>query len=322
MLDCAGREVNYLRVAVTDRCNLRCVYCMPEDGVKLMPAEEILSFEEIFRVVKCVSGLEVNKVRITGGEPLVRKDLAKLIRKLKKLPFIEEVSLSTNGTFLEQHIKELELAGLDRVNISLDTLKKEKYKEVTKTGRLEDVLRGIDSAVKSKLAPVKINVVASKDINYSEIMDFVKFSEETACHVRFIEMMPIGEACGNGRLSNQEVKEVVLEERNLIPANEIKGNGPAVYYQTKPGRGVIGFISPISHGFCSSCNRIRLTPEGYLKLCLQREEGIYLKDFLRGKVEDEILKKIIKDAVKNKPSRSLFEEKAKSDGRIMSQIGG
>lgn len=322
MLDCTGREVNYLRVAVTDRCNLRCFYCMPEEGIKLLPAEEILSFEEIYRVVKCVSDLEVNRVRITGGEPLVRKDLPKLIAKLKEISSVEEVSLSTNGTLLEQHIKELEQAGLDRVNISLDTLKEEKYREVTRTGSLEDVLRGIDSAVKSKLAPVKINVVVSKDINYSEIMDFVKFSEETTCHVRFIEMMPIGEAFASEHLPNREVKKIILQERNLVSVQDIKGNGPAVYYKTKPGRAVIGFISPISHGFCSSCNRIRLTPEGYLKLCLQQEEGIHLKDSLREGIEEEILKKIIRDAVKNKPAKSLFDKREKSDSRIMSQIGG
>ncbi|MDK2985747.1 MAG: 3,8-cyclase [Clostridia bacterium] len=322
MLDGYGRKIDYLRISVTDRCNLRCMYCMPEKGIDLIPHEEILSFEEIFRVVKSASQLGINKIRITGGEPLVRVGLPKLIKSIKSLPGIREVSMTTNGALLEKHMDELDKAGLDRVNISLDTLNKEKYLRVTRLGDLDKVLRGIKLAIEKGLTPVKLNVVVTKEINFSEIMDFVKLGEELPLDIRFIELMPIGEGRKFTHVSNEEIKTAIRKHRELIPCSEVKGSGPAKYFKTPFSQGSIGFISPMSHEFCGTCNRVRLTSEGFLKLCLHWKTGINLKEFLRSGVKDKELTEIISEAIKGKPDKHGFISRKVSDGRIMSQIGG
>lgn len=321
MLDDNKRKIDYMRVAVTDRCNLRCVYCMPEKGIEQLPAEEILSFEEMLRVISCASRLGITKIRITGGEPLVRRDLSDFIRKIKLLS-IEEVSMTTNGTLLAEHLDELAAAGLDRVNISLDTLDKEKYKKITRGGDLDKVFKGINLAISKGLNPIKLNVVVSKEFNLSEIVDFIRFGEQMNLDVRFIELMPIGEARAFSRVSNDEVLQIAKQYTDLKPYGGVKGSGPAVYYKTSSGKGSLGFISPLSHGFCSNCNRIRLTPEGYLKLCLHWHSGVDLKKILRSSAGDMELLTVMKQAIKNKPYRHGFDSNCVSDFRIMSQIGG
>lgn len=321
MIDSIGRNINYFRIAVTDRCNLRCFYCMPEDGIHQLSPNEILSFEEICRVIKCSANLKINKIRITGGEPLVRKGLSKLIGDIKSISFIEEVSMSTNGVLLADNISDLAKAGLDRVNISLDTLQRDKYKRITGFDSLARVMCGIESAVKYNMNTVKLNVVVSQDTNYSEIMDFVKLAEDMPCIIRFIEMMPIGEGANYDFLSNKEVKELINQHRKLTPLYEVVGNGPARYFKTTPGNGKIGLISPISHDFCSACNRIRLTPDGFLKLCLQWNDGMNLKNLLRTDISDAELIEAIDKQVKGKPKRHLFGCGVVG-GRVMSQIGG
>lgn len=328
MIDSQGRKIDYLRISITDRCNLRCIYCMPEKGIELLMHDKILTFEEILRIVKNVAILGISKIRITGGEPLVRLGIVKLIKDIKQTPGIEEVSITTNGILLEDYIDELIEAGLDRLNISLDTLKEDTYKEITRNGSLKKVLTGIDLAIEKGISRVKLNTVIIKGINFSEIMDFVRFSEEKHIDVRFIELMPIGEGSKFTPVSNDEIKRVISKERNLTPFNNKIGSGPATYYKSPLSKGSVGFISAISHEFCSNCNRVRLTAEGFLKLCLFWDKGIDLKKLLRNGIDDERILEILTQAIFNKPAKhemngiSLKEEDLDLEKRKMFQIGG
>jgi len=268
-----GRKIDYLRISVTDRCNLRCVYCMPESGVIPKNPRELLSFEEIEEVARAAISLGINKIRITGGEPLVRRDLVSLIGNLS----ISDLSITTNGTFLEDYAQGLKEAGLHRVNISLDTLKEEKYEFITRSGRLPEALRGIEIALQVGLSPVKINVVVMRGINDDEIVDFVKLSYDKPVSVRFIEFMPFGRNLFWGEerfIPMSEVKARCQSFAELLPTNGLPGSGPARYYRIKGGRGTMGFISPLSSPFCSRCNRLRLTSEGKLRPCLYSEKQI------------------------------------------------
>ncbi|MEJ8553957.1 GTP 3',8-cyclase MoaA [Tepidibacter sp. Z1-5] len=323
MVDNTGRKIEYLRVSITDRCNLRCIYCMPKDGIELINHDEILTFEELYRIIKSSSSLGISKIRITGGEPLARKGIIEFIRNVKSIQGIEEVSLTTNGILLEEYLDELLKAGLDRINVSVDTLNEELYSKITRNKGLDKVLRGINAALDKGIKRVKINTVIVKEINNEEIMDFVELIEKIPVDVRFIELMPIGEGKKYTQVSNDEVKNIILKNRELIPFFNVKGSGPATYFKTKSSKGSIGFISPISHEFCSQCNRIRITPEGFLKLCLHWNDGVDLKKYLRNEVSDEELNNIIYKAIKQKPYRHEFKSQNKnSDCRNMSQIGG
>lgn len=325
MKDKIGRKIEYLRISITDRCNLRCIYCMPESGIQLMESSELLTFDEIERVVKACASLGVSKIRITGGEPLVRKDVAALVSKIKSVEGIEEVSMTTNGIFLSEQLSELVAAGLNRINISLDTLHSDRYFEITRGGDLNKVLSAVEGSLKAGLT-TKLNTVIIRDFNYDEIMDFVRITETMPVNVRFIELMPLGQGKDYKSVGTEEVKKIILEQRKLELYNQVKGYGPAVYYKTEKGKGSIGFISPLSHEFCDSCNRIRLTAEGFLKLCLHWKLGINLKEVLRKGCSQKELIEIIEKAVREKPSHHEFmknnDDKSEFDTRKMVQIGG
>lgn len=324
MIDKIGRKIEYLRLSITDRCNLRCQYCMSDKDIEFLPREELLTPEEIERVINIFASLGIKKIRLTGGEPLVRRNFGIILDKINSIPDIEEISLTTNGTFLEENISSLINKGIKRINISLDTLKPELYHELTRNGSLDDVLAGIKKAVQLNFDRIKLNIVLIKGKNDSEIMDFVKFSEKYPVDIRFIELMPIGEGKNFTPISNDEILEIIKKERDLYPVTEKIGSGPATYYKTPFSKGNIGFITPLSHSFCDQCNRIRITPEGFLKLCLHWNEGIDLKKYLRSGIKDEELKKIIYDAIFNKPEHHTMseEENKNSDKRKMNQIGG
>jgi len=321
-LDPFGRSINYLRISVTDRCNLRCIYCMPLEGVPQMSHSELLSYEEIQTVVQAAAELGINRIRLTGGEPLVRAQLPKLLPMLSQIEGIEELSLTTNGVFLKKYALELKQAGLSRVNVSLDTLKADKFRYITRLGELQAVLEGIEAAKKAGFEPVKTNTVVMRGINDDEILDFARMTYEDGWHVRFIELMPFKGVA-------EFVPSIELRQRiNLLgklePCAPVTGNGPAMYYRLPGARGTIGFISPLTEtSFCSQCNRMRLTPDGKLRPCLLREDEIDLKMPLRNGASIEELKRLILKAVASKPEHHHLEGgNIRLAKRKMSQIGG
>ena len=321
-LDSFGRSINYLRISVTDRCNLRCLYCMPLEGVPQMPHSEILSYEEIRTVVQAAAALGIDRIRLTGGEPLVRAELPKLIRMLSQIERIEEISLTTNGTILKKYALELKQAGLSRVNVSLDTLKADKFRYITRLGALEDVLEGIEAAKGAGFEPVKINTVIMRGINDDEILDFARMTYKEGCHVRFIELMPFKGVAEF--VPSIELRQHISLLGKLEPCVSITGNGPATYYRLAGAKGTIGFISPLTEpSFCSRCNRMRLTPDGKLRPCLLGEDEIDLKLPLRNNASMEELKSLILKAVASKPEHHhLMGDNVRLVNRKMSQIGG
>ena len=324
-LDPFGRNINYLRISVTDRCNLRCIYCMPLEGVPQMSHSELLSYEEIQTVVRAAAELGINRIRLTGGEPLVRAELPELVRMLSRIEGIEELSLTTNGVFLKKYALELKQAGLSRVNVSLDTLKADTFRYITRLGELHGVLEGIEAAKKAGFEPVKTNTVVMRGINDDEILDFAKMTYEDGWHVRFIELMPFKGVVEF--VPSIELRQHISLLGKLEPCASITGNGPAMYYRLPGARGTIGFISTLTEtSFCSRCNRMRLTSDGKLRPCLLREDEIDLKLPLRS---DEIgapmkeLKRLILKAIASKPEHHhLNEGVARLVNRKMSQIGG
>lgn len=323
MKDKFGREIDYLRVSVTDKCNLRCIYCMDEKDNSFLKNYEKLTDDEIYRIVKESSKLGIKKVRITGGEPLVRPDLVKLVSKINSIPGIEEIYLTTNGILLADMIDELAVNGLKGVNISLDSLKEERFNKLTRLGKLNKVLESIDKAIALGIK-VKLNTVIVNDINKDEIIDFVNLTKEKEIDVRFIELMPIGIAINYKGATNEDVLKVISE--NYSDYEEVvrsKSGGPASYIKLKNAKGKIGFISAISNCFCEECNRIRLTPEGFLKQCLHFDYGVDLKSKLRAGISDEELRKLIYDNIYHKPEKHLFLEKSDhKEIKFMNQIGG
>jgi cyclic pyranopterin phosphate synthase len=321
-LDSFGRSINYLRISVTDRCNLRCIYCMPPEGVPQISHSEILSYEEIRTVVRAAAELGINKVRLTGGEPLVRIDLPKLIKMLSQIEGIEELSLTTNGTLLKKYARELKQAGLSRINVSLDTLKADKFQYISRLGKLAAVLEGIEAAKEAGFNPVKINTVVMRDINEDEIVDFARMTYKDGWHVRFIELMPF-KGVAEFVPSNKLRQRIGLLGK-LEPCASITSNGPAMYYRLARAPGTIGFISPLTEtAFCSRCNRMRLTSDGKLRPCLLGEDEIDLKTPLRNNASMEELKRLILKAVASKPEHHhLKEGNVRLVRRKMSQIGG
>ena len=279
--DSYGREINYMRISITDRCNLRCCYCMP-DGADWIPMKDILTYEEITAVCQEAVKLGITRFKITGGEPLVRRECSKLIRMIKEIPGTEVVTLTTNGLLLGEQLESLMQAGLDAVNISLDTLDKEKYKQVTGFDKLSVVLASITKAVESGI-PVKINAVLQKGMNEEEWLPLTQLAKNLPLSVRFIEMMPIGYGSSFAGMPQEKIMNLVEQKfGKMIPYNgKPLGNGPCTYYTVDGFEGKIGFISAISHKFCSQCNRIRLTSQGYLKTCLQYTAGRDLRAVLR-----------------------------------------
>lgn len=319
MKDKNNREIDYLRVSVTDRCNLRCIYCMPEQGIKKKFHNDIMRFEEILGVIRTANSLGIKKVRFTGGEPLILSGIDKLIYETSKLEGIEDLSITTNGILLNDMVEDLKAAGLRRVNISLDTLDRNKYRKITRVGELNNVLSAIDKCIVKGLTPVKINVVLIKGLNDNEVDDFIKLTRDMPVEIRFIELMPIGEGIKlyeEGAISLEEVRELHPE---LISIPDKKGS-TAKLFKLEGGKGKVGFISPISCKFCSDCNKIRLTAAGTVKPCLHSIEDISIKEF----VSDEIaLKKALSEVILNKPLEHHLEvEKRSNCTKMMYHIGG
>lgn len=322
MLDGHGRGIDYVRISVTDRCNLRCVYCMPEEGVEHMAHESILTYEEILRLCRIFVALGITKFKLTGGEPLVRKGLPGLVSRLKRIPGVESVTLTTNGILLGAHLPELMRAGIDGINISLDTLDPERYTALTRRGGLSDALAGLEAALAQPGLNVKVNCVAMEG-HAADWLALAELARARSLAVRFIEPMPIGLGRGLAPCGEESVAGA-LEERYgpLIPYHGRLGNGPCRYY-TLPGFvGKIGFISAVSHQFCDKCNRVRLTATGYLKTCLQYDRGVQLSPLL--KEGDEVLRNAIAAAILDKPAEHQFSQRQvpQREDRIMSQIGG
>lgn len=315
MKDIHNREINYLRLSVTDLCDLRCIYCMPEEGIDKIPHNNILTFEEIEEIVRIVADLGVHKVRITGGEPLIRKSIETLIEKINHIPGITDIGLTTNATLLSKKAKALYEAGVKRINVSLDTLNEKKYKEITRTGNLADALQGIEAAREAGFEPIKINTVLIGGVNDDEILDFVNFGEEKGIHVRFIEIMPIG-LCDQWNKERFISNEKVLE---AVPDLEYVGeDGVARIYQRPGSKMTVGLISPISSHFCPDCNKIRITADGKLKPCLHSADEIQLK----GKTGAE-LKTALINGIEGKPYAHKIDAEHMSDSRRgMSSIGG
>ena len=323
MKDKFGREIDYLRVSVTDKCNLRCIYCMGAKDNNFLKNDERLTDDEIYRIVKESSKLGIKKIRITGGEPLVRPDLIKIVSKINSIPSIEEIYLTTNGILLADMIDELAANGLKGVNISLDSLNEERFNKITRLGKLNKVLEAINKSIDLGIK-VKLNTVIVNDINKDEIIDFVNLTKEKNIDVRFIELMPIGVAINYKGATNEDVLKVISESYpDYKEVVRSKSGGPASYIKLKDAKGKIGFISAISNCFCEDCNRIRLTAEGFLKQCLHFDYGIDLKSKLRSGISDEELRKLIYDNIYDKPEKHLFLEKSDhKDLKFMNQIGG
>lgn len=324
MIDKYGRTIDYLRISLTDRCNLRCVYCMPEEGVCQIPHTEILTYDEILRICQCMETLGIRKIKLTGGEPLVRKDCAQLTKMLKALPGIEKVTLTTNGILLREQLEPLMSAGIDAINISLDTLDPELFHQITRRNSLDKVLEGLNAALSYPQLSVKINCVPAikKKENFVAMAGLAK---QYPLHVRFIEMMPIGYGRQFPFQDEESIKEILEEAYGpMLPITERFGNGPCHYYTIEGFQGKIGFISAVTHKFCRQCNRVRLTAEGFLKGCLQFQKGTDLRMLLRGGCTDEELTEAIRQVIWNKPvSHNFYETETKQDEtRVMSQIGG
>jgi len=320
--DSFQRPINYLRISVTDRCNLRCIYCMPAQGIKLMPHSEILRYEEILAVAQAAVALGINKLRLTGGEPLVRSGLTDLVRMLSQIEGIDDIALTTNGVLLRKYAIPLREAGLKRVNVSLDTLKRDRYQQITRHGRLDEVLDGIEAAKEAGLDPVKVNMVVMKGINDDEVLDLARLTLNDAWHVRFIELMPFSTDDHLAFVSTSEIKERLLSLGPLETCLTSHGNGPAKYFRFPEAKGTVGFISPISEHFCFNCNRMRLTADGKLRPCLLSDYEIDLKNPLRNGASIEELKELIRQAVAAKPERHHLAEGVLPKGRAMRQVGG
>ncbi len=327
LTDSFGRTITYLRLSITDRCNLRCFYCMPQADFNWMEPTEILRFEEIVQLTRVLASLGVKKVRFTGGEPLVRRDVVKLIRDVSSLPGVEETCLTTNGVLLSQMSKELFDAGLRHLNISLDTLRPERFQAITGRDHFRSVWRGIEEGLELGFSPVKINFVMMRGKNDDEIVDFARLTRKYPLDVRFIEFMPIGKHSKWGRnhflSSDEALKRIAEELGSLSPVESEYGSGPAEMYVLSDGIGRIGFISPLSHRFCSRCNRLRITADGRLRLCLFSDLEVCVRDMLRQGVTDQELAEFFSDIILKKPARYLSHKKdVPTCDRQMSSIGG
>jgi len=326
MRDRFGRELTYLRISVVDRCNLRCLYCMPAHGAAFEGWSELLSYEEIVTLARTFAGLGITKIRITGGEPLVRPNIAELVFRLREIHEIRELALSTNGVFLKAQAGRLKAAGLDRVNISLDTLDRKKFQEIARIDRLHDVLEGIEEALLLGIGPLKLNAVLMKGINDDEILDLVRFAIAKSIEVRFIELMPTN---GGVQLdvkerffSAEEAKARIGEEFSLAPVDAYFSS-PAQVFSIEGTRARVGFISPLSCVFCARCNRLRLKANGALKTCLHGKEDLDLKGLLRSGTPCELIKRKIEEVVWGRPEQHFLNEpQVPHHDFQMSHVGG
>jgi GTP 3',8-cyclase len=326
-----GRSIHYLRVSVTDRCNMRCAYCMPPEGVPALTHDSVLRLEQITRLVDAAAGLGFDRVRLTGGEPLVRRGVLELVHQIAVLPGISELAMTTNATLLEGQAEALVDAGLTRVNISLDSLRPERFHAITRLGRFADAWRGILAAERVGLSPLKLNVVVARGFNDDELVDFARLTLEHAWHIRFIEVMPLeGVGAWGGDLTSSQSSFVSVSEmrERLVDAGVLtltegpSGNGPARYYRIPGGIGTVGFISPLSEHFCGDCNRLRLTVDGWLRSCLFSDDGVYVKDALDREASIEELQHLVAEAIHRKPESRPAELSSSIAGQAMSRIGG
>lgn len=325
MKDQYGRQINYMRVSVTDRCNLRCVYCMPEEGIKQVSHQDILTYDEIVQIVNAAAAVGITRIKLTGGEPLVRKNLAGLVEALRAVPGIEEVTVTTNGILLKEQIGKLAKAGISAVNISVDSLDPDMYASIARKDALAAVLEGMEAAVSCPGLKVKINCVPLKGLNEEEWVRLAQIARERPIDVRFIEMMPMGLGRDFQGSSQKEVLERLRETfgpEQYLDGNF--GNGPATYVHFNGFAGKIGFISALSHKFCSECNRIRMTAEGFLKPCLQYASGEDLREMIRNGASEEELIRAINRTIYYKPACHHFEvdDSAEFEHKKMFRIGG
>jgi GTP 3',8-cyclase len=323
LIDPFGRRIEYVRLSVTDRCDLRCDYCMPKGFRDFQEPDEWLRFDEIERVIGAFARLGVSRVRLTGGEPLVRRDLPELATRLARLPGVDDLSLSTNATRLNKHAQALREAGVSRLNVSLDTLRAERFKQIT-GGKLDKVLAGLMAAKAAGFAPVKINMVVMRGVNDDEVEDMVEFCLEHDFTLRFIETMPMGEtgrSASSRYLDLQTVRARLAERYELLPG-VMPGGGPARYVQVAGTPLRIGFITPISQHFCETCNRVRLSVDGTLYMCLGQEERFELRPLLRAGAGDAELEAAVREAIALKPERHEFREEPGKIVRFMSMTGG
>ncbi|MFC2011416.1 GTP 3',8-cyclase MoaA [Chloroflexota bacterium] len=323
LFDSWQRQINYLRISVTDHCNLSCFYCSA-GSVPRLPRNEILSYEEIQRLVQVAASMGINKVRITGGEPLLRSDLSELVWMISQIEGIDDIALTTNGILLSKYALKLKNAGLKRVNVSLDTLKEDRFKSITGQDRLKEVLSGLESARLAGLEPVKINMVVLRGINDDEILDFAQKTVSEGWNVRFIEFMPFGTPKTEAfeTVPTQEIFECIQSPGKLEPYTSKTGNGPAKYYKLTGAKGTIGFISPMTEHFCNTCNRLRLTSDGQLRPCLLDDEEVNLKEALRNGASTDELKQLILKTVAIKREQHHLNEGLAPGRRPMYQIGG
>ncbi len=326
MKDRYGRTIDYVRISVTDRCNLRCVYCMPEEGVSSISHDEILRFDEIERICGVFAGLGVRKIKLTGGEPLVRRGLPELAAALKRIPGIESLTLTTNGVWLAEYYDALADAGVDAVTVSLDTLDPVVYQRLTRRNELAAVRRGLETAFQKGRMQVKINCVPVLGIEEQKLLEIAALAKDHDVPIRFIEMMPIGMGARFPFIKEETLRaELEAAFGTFTRCDDVPGNGPCHYFAVPDFKGRIGFISAVSHKFCSECNRIRLTSEGFLKSCLQYDNGVELKPILRGGSSEEELRRAVERAIWEKPKGHSFEKTADfadREHRGMSQIGG
>ncbi|MEB3195597.1 MAG: GTP 3',8-cyclase MoaA [Candidatus Sericytochromatia bacterium] len=326
--DAFDRRIDYLRISVTDRCNMRCQYCMPAEGMAFAPREELLSFDEIVAFVREVAvPLGITKLRLTGGEPLVRPGLPGLAARLAALPEIRDLALTTNGALLTTLARDLQVAGVTRLNISLDTLRPERFREMTRGGDFQRVWEGLETSERLGFAPLKLNCVVMRGFNEDELVDFVALTLQRPWHVRFIEFMPVGDYARFqhlGYVSSADMQARIAERHRLEPLaqRDFAGNGPARYWQVQGALGSVGFISQMSHDFCASCNRVRLTADGRFRHCLLSDHELDLRALLRSGGAWADIREAIALDLQRKPQRHFDGQGISGRGRTMSQIGG
>lgn len=326
LIDKFDRRIDYIRLSVTDRCDFRCVYCMTED-MTFLPRKQILSLEELYRTAKAFTELGVRKIRLTGGEPMVRTDVMSLIEQIGKLPGLEELLLTTNGAQLDKYAQPLKAAGVNRINISIDSLNAERFKRISRVGKLEKVLQGIDAAVAQGFDRIRLNSVIMRGYNEDEVLSLTDYALEKGIDIAFIEEMPLGEASDHDReettCSNDWVRSEI-ESRYELLNSASKTAGPSRYVQVSGSKSRIGFISPVTHNFCADCNRVRVTVEGRLLLCLGNEHSVDLRELLRDPSKtDTDLKQAIVASMDIKPERHYFYDKDHAQPvRLMNMTGG
>ncbi|HZO94415.1 MAG TPA: GTP 3',8-cyclase MoaA [Candidatus Baltobacteraceae bacterium] len=326
LVDAFRRPITYLRVSVTDRCNLRCVYCMPEAGLPWIPKPDILTYEEIASLVRAAARVGVRSIRLTGGEPLIRRNLADLVGMIAAVPGIDDIALSTNGLLLADQAAALRDAGLNRVNVSLDTLNDERFTAIARRPGLQRVLDGIDAALEHGLTPVKLNCVLMRNTNDDELEAFANLTRTRAVHIRFIEVMPVEDNVDLQReswISSNEVLARLSSLGDLHPVPNPHGNGPARTFAYEDAAGTVGVISPLAHDYCDTCNRVRLSADGRLKLCLFGDHLIDLRTPLRNGEGEDAIVDLLRAAMHVKPERHHLQlGETASMMRAFSEIGG